>query len=224
MINTYHTSLPPPPIPPRPGHHQPPSGRSTPFLWFLSVIMVLQMGVTFGGFIYLFRKTNMLQSEFLRRGYDDLVVLKRLQECHEGSLDSNSLLDCGKILEKYKAIMSKVSQVSGKGAVAHMVPERPGKSSQSTGKTLRWNKEHSLLVQVTYMSTPGALSINVPGDYYIYSQVTFSKTHPKAPLSQCIVQRKASMADEKVLLRTFVSLKGENQPSTSFQGVSSGWR
>ncbi|KAG7465112.1 hypothetical protein MATL_G00172710 [Megalops atlanticus] len=225
MINTFHTSLPPPPVPPRQGLHPRPGIRVTPLLWFLSVIMILQMVVTFGGFVYLFRKSSMLQTELQGREYDDLIVLKRLQECDVSS-DYNTLLDCGKLLSKYRSIISKVSQAEGKagflsagmpfygsGAVAHMTVERPSGSSAS--QTLKWNRDHSLLMKVEYLTSPGALKIVVPGDYYVYSQVTFTKVHPKIPLVQTIMRKSADKED--LLLKAFCSMRDE-EAHTSFQG------
>ncbi|XP_036404465.1 CD40 ligand [Megalops cyprinoides] len=229
MINTFHTSL-PPPVPPRQGLHPPPRGRMTPLLWFLSVIMVLQMVVTFGGFVYLFRKSSMLQTELQGRQYDDLIVLKRLQECDVSS-DYNTLLDCGKLLSKYRSIISKVSQAEGKagflsagmpfygsGAVAHMTVERrsgPSTYLPPAAQTLKWNRDHSLLMKVEYLSSPGALKIVVPGDYYVYSQVTFTKVHPKIPLVQTIMRKSADKED--LLLKAFCSMRDE-EAHTSFQG------
>ncbi|KAJ8407198.1 hypothetical protein AAFF_G00288740 [Aldrovandia affinis] len=178
MINTYHTSLPPPPVPPRQGAHRPATGRATPLLWFLSVVMVLQMGVTFGGFVYLFRKSSTISQAAEKVGF-----------------------------------LSGSVPFQDSGVVAHMAPESD--SGSFTSKTLKWNRAHSLLVKVTYLYTPGALKILIPGEYYVYSQVTFSKMHPKAPLFHSIVSRRSM--ENKVLLRAYASLNNE-KPLTSFQG------
>ncbi|KAJ8282801.1 hypothetical protein COCON_G00053200 [Conger conger] len=229
MINTYHTSLPPPPIPPRHGVPQPAPGRTNLPVWLFLVILLLQMVLTFGGFVYLFRKNALMQNEFLNKNIDDIVVLRRLRECNDESLDSNSLLDCKQVLQEFMAVMSKISQTATgeKGAmlsgwvpfhdslaVAHMVAQPP------LSKILKWNSNLSLLKRVTYLSTAGALQIIEPGNYYIYSQVTFSKMHPKAPLAQSIVSSHSSggQTEEKVLLRAFATLKSQNTQFTSFQG------
>ncbi|KAG5853074.1 hypothetical protein ANANG_G00069260 [Anguilla anguilla] len=231
MINTYHTSLPPPPVPPRTGMHHAASGRTSPPVWFFSAVLVVQMVLTMGGFVYLFRKNSMMQNEFLGRSYDDFIVLKRLQECDDGSLDSNSLLDCRKILDKFMAVISKISQAGavGKGAllsgsmpfrvsspVAHMVPER----QPPTSKTVMWNRDHSLLAKVTYLSGPGALKILQPGNYYVYSQVTFTNMSATHPLAHSIVRTRTSGEKTDILLRAYASVKSKDQPpgATSFQG------
>ncbi|XP_028816476.1 CD40 ligand [Denticeps clupeoides] len=58
MINTFHTSLPPPPVPPRLGHRRSEPRQNSPLVWFLSVVLVLHMIVTLLGFIYLFQRSN----------------------------------------------------------------------------------------------------------------------------------------------------------------------
>ncbi|KAJ8246977.1 hypothetical protein GJAV_G00257390 [Gymnothorax javanicus] len=229
MINTFHTSLPPPPVPPRMGTYQPATGRISTYVWFFSVVFALQMVLTLGGFVYLLTKSSTMQNQFLDKRLDDLIVLKRLQECDDGSLGSSSLLDCRKILDKYRAVMSKLSQTGApeKGAlltgwvpfrdstvVAHMIPDR-----SSTSKILKWDSQNSLTAKVTYLSKDGALKILESGNYYIYSQVTFTMMHPKVPLAQSIVCQWGPEKKEKtVLLRAYATLKSENQQFTSFQG------
>lgn len=59
MINTFHSSFNPPPVPPRQGHRGGPALPSnTPLVKFLSVLLLLLMIQTFGGFLYLFHAIN----------------------------------------------------------------------------------------------------------------------------------------------------------------------
>nr|XP_055034720.1 CD40 ligand isoform X1 [Misgurnus anguillicaudatus] len=62
MINTFHTSYNPPPVPPRAGYSRPPLPSNTPLVKFLSVMLLLLMMLTFGGFLYLFQKLNVATS------------------------------------------------------------------------------------------------------------------------------------------------------------------
>ncbi|XP_065126187.2 CD40 ligand isoform X2 [Paramisgurnus dabryanus] len=62
MINTFHTSYNPPPVPPRAGYTRPPLPSNTPLVKFLSVMLLLLMMLTFGGFLYLFQKLNVATS------------------------------------------------------------------------------------------------------------------------------------------------------------------
>lgn len=61
-INTFHSSFNPPPVPPRSGHRGGPALPSnTPLVKFLSVLLLLLMIQTFGGFLYLFHRINMVR-------------------------------------------------------------------------------------------------------------------------------------------------------------------
>ncbi|XP_042558700.1 CD40 ligand isoform X1 [Clupea harengus] len=113
MINTYHTSLPPPPVPPRMVHGRPEPRQHTGLLWFLSVVLVLHMMLTFGGFVYLFDKGDQAshwEGEFHEKYLDDFLILKRLQRCDDDDLDDQSLLDCKQLLDKFRNVMAKASQ------------------------------------------------------------------------------------------------------------------
>lgn len=67
MINTFHSSFNPPPIPPRPGHRGGPALPSnTPLVKFLSVLLLLLMIQTFGGFLYLFHRLNTVGTHTLK--------------------------------------------------------------------------------------------------------------------------------------------------------------
>lgn len=83
MINTYQTSLAPPPVPPRHSRPQsvlvpmplPSQGRGKPLL--LLILMLLQFLLTVGGFVYLYyngKLVNNLQDELLTR--ESLVLLR----------------------------------------------------------------------------------------------------------------------------------------------------
>lgn len=67
MINTFHSSYnpPPPPVPPRTGYRKPQPAVNTPLVKYLSVMLLLLMILTFGGFLYLFQKLNMVWTALL---------------------------------------------------------------------------------------------------------------------------------------------------------------
>ncbi|XP_023650635.1 CD40 ligand [Paramormyrops kingsleyae] len=232
MINTYTTSFIAPPVPPRTSSRAPAPTRHPVHLWLLSVVLVLQMIVFAGTFVYLFLRDSELQREFESQFHDDLIVLRRLQECDDRSLEYSTLLDCKKILDKYKNILLKISQAEGSvglrlgdtpirkpGAMAHMLV-KPDRSQVTSTKVLQWYQEHSLLMNVDYLITPRTLRIRFKGHYYIYSQVTFSGWHPKIPLVQTVM-RQATAAGKKtedVLLKAFCTMKNAGEACTSFQG------
>ncbi|XP_048885624.1 CD40 ligand [Brienomyrus brachyistius] len=232
MINTYTTSFVAPPVPPRTGSRAPVPARLPVHLWLLSVVLVLQMIIFAGAFVYLFLRDSELQREFESKFHDDLIVLRRLQECDDSSVEYSTLLDCKKTLDKYKKILLKISQAEGSvdlqlggtpirkpGAMAHMLV-KPDLSQSTSTKVLQWYQEHSLLMNVDYLVTPRMLRIRLKGLYYIYSQVTFSGWHPKIPLVQTVMRRATTTGKktEDVLLKAFCTMKIAGEACTSFQG------
>ncbi|XP_076149139.1 CD40 ligand [Alosa pseudoharengus] len=221
MINTYHTSLPMPPLPPPPVpprfHSRPEPRHNSSLIWFLAVVLVMHMFLTFGGFIYLFHKGN--QQE-LNENNDDFHILKRLQQCEDTNLDGQSLLDCKQVLGKFNNIVAKASQTEGRiamltgdhGALAHMSVRRtPSTGKGNAVRALEWNSDHSSQVNV---DTEGdsRLRISRAGYYYIYSQVTFSIKNGTAPLENTIRHVKLKKPDntwskpqeiDKVLLKSY---------------------
>ncbi|XP_058653051.1 CD40 ligand isoform X2 [Onychostoma macrolepis] len=220
MINTFHTSYNPPPVPPRAGYSKPRPVGNTSLVKFLSVMLLLLMILTFGGFLYLFQKLNMLQGS-----YRDEISLQRLQECADSSMGEDSLTECGKLMEKYKAAMAKVSQANEKlskltggphflGPAAHMTALTEHKDKTSAflkTSSLLWDEEHSLVQDVRLSNERDKLTIQDPGIYFIYSQVTFSKNSPLSSLKQSIRSTVPKTRQGKELLKSFCSLK----PNTS---------
>lgn len=62
--------------------------------------------------------------------------------------------------------------------------------SFSDKNTLLWDETHSLIHNIG-LSKSGELTIDTPGYYFIHSQVTYSKSHPKEPLRQIVWTRKS---------------------------------
>ncbi|XP_018927091.2 CD40 ligand-like isoform X1 [Cyprinus carpio] len=225
MINTFHTSYnpPPPPVPPRAGYSRPRPAGNTSLVKFLSVMLLLLMILTFGGFLYLFQKLNMQ----LQDSYHEDISLQRLQECADSSMGEESITECGKLMEKYKAVIAKVSQANEKlskltggqhfiGPAAHMTvqtehKDKTDKTSDFLKKSLLWDEEHSLLQDVRLSKERDKLTIQYPGIYFIYSQVTFSKNSPVSSLKQSIRITVPKKEQDKELLKSFCSLK----PNTS---------
>ncbi|KAK6298394.1 hypothetical protein J4Q44_G00314490 [Coregonus suidteri] len=229
MINMYQTSLPPPPIPPRLDSVKsaPGPGHNKPLLGFLIGMIVLQMLLLLGGFTYLYHKENEYEEDFEHKYLDDMIVLRRLGECEK---DSQSVLDCKKLVEKYKNIIAKVSQVEGKaakltgsvpsnGAMARVIVKQPVADRPPTSKYLEWNIGHSVLRNVQYFKSSW-LKVLQPGDYIIYSQVAFSKWHPKTLLASRVKLRKGEAGQEKDLMTSYCSLGDQNHTDlcTAFQG------
>ncbi|XP_030621422.1 CD40 ligand [Chanos chanos] len=216
MINTFHSTLPPPPVPPRTGYAGSKPNSNSSLVKFLSVVLLLLMLLTFGGFFYLFSKTNTLQSNL--SNHEDFAILKRLQEC-EDSTESKWLLNCKELVLKYKSVLDKVLQAEGTAAkiVGESSPEtfahlKAMPKQQSTppllnppANTLLWDREHSVFENVDLSST-GTLTIRRPGTYYIFSQVTFSAQHARAPLRQFIMSKTKKKQEGEPLLKSYCSL------------------
>ncbi|XP_076877316.1 CD40 ligand [Brachyhypopomus gauderio] len=214
MINTFHTSFGPPPIPPRQGHRGSPQVTNTPLVKFLSVMLLLLMLLTFGGFLYLFSRLHTLQE---RSGGVD--TLRTLQQCLEQSTSPEDLQRCKTMAQSYKDYQAegKVSFLAGTAPPtvpnAMMVLSDENKFNQM--RTLIWDQEHSVKEKIN-LGTSGALSIQIPGYYFLQSQVTFSKRHMKVPLSQIIWTRIPKLDkgtgnwDEKTLLQAYCSLSQDS--------------
>ncbi|XP_017328906.1 CD40 ligand [Ictalurus punctatus] len=204
MINTFHSSFNPPPVPPRQGHRGGPALPSnTPLVKFLSVLLLLLMIQTFGGFLYLFHAINRLQD---RLNDNEISTLKQLQQCAENNLNSEDLQYCSKIVENYKTVIKKVSQTEGRVALltetgSSTIPQARmvlGSNSQTEvrdqSNTLLWDLNFSVKEKIS-LSTSGVLTIRYPGYYLIQSQVTFSKAHEKAPLKQTIWTKNSKLLE-----------------------------
>ncbi|XP_029518608.1 CD40 ligand-like isoform X1 [Oncorhynchus nerka] len=228
MINTYQTSMPPPPIPPRLGSvmSAPGPGHSKPLIRFLIGMIVLQMVLLLGGFTYLYHTDNKYHKDLDSKYLDDMIILKRLEECEK---DIQSVLDCKNLVEKYKSILAKVSQEEGRaakltgdgpsyGAMARMIVKQPVSGTPPT-KYLEWNIGHSVRKNVQYYMSSW-LKVLQPGDYNIYSQVAFSKWHPKTPLASRVKLRKGETGEEKDLMTAYCSLGDQDHTDvcTAFQG------
>ncbi|KAL7863237.1 hypothetical protein SRHO_G00122210 [Serrasalmus rhombeus] len=186
MINTFHSSFNPPPVPPRQGHRGAMPPTNTPLVKFLSVMLLLLMVLTFGGFLYLFHRLSVMQY-----GYSE-VNLAKLEQCKEGRPED--MYFCNKMLNAIKG--GSVDAFTGgefsTTSLARLVlPWRyPIATAADQWDALIWDEEHSLVKEIR-LNSKGIVTIDYPGYYYVYSQVTFSKAHMKAPLRQVIWTRKS---------------------------------
>ncbi|XP_052006262.1 CD40 ligand isoform X2 [Xyrauchen texanus] len=204
MINTFHTAYNPPPVPPRAGYSRPQPPGNTPLVKFLSVMLLLLIILSFGGFLFLFQKLNVLQAQYNK----DMMIQDR-QQVSEGT--------------------EKVARLSGeasfKGPAAHMIlqNEHTAKSTdKSLSNKLHWDLDHSFLQDVQLSSTRDTLTIQHPGIYFIYSQVTFSK-HSDRALKQAIKSKvpQGRQNEDKEILKSFCSLNTNNSHlcTASLSGV-----
>ncbi|XP_068182402.1 CD40 ligand [Antennarius striatus] len=193
MINTYQTSLAPPPVPPRHSRSQlvripdplPSQGNNKFLIRFLVAVVLLQLFLTVGGFLYLNHNTTM----------------------------GKHLPAEGKV-----AYLSTEEQKPAYRALARMVVEHP-QVKRITSGYLQWDIKHSLRRNINYYHSIW-LTILQPGDYYVYSRVTFSSSDYKRALVSMVKLRKNNTEEEKTVMQAFCSLERRIVPDlcTASQG------
>ncbi|KAM6953165.1 CD40 ligand [Aplochiton taeniatus] len=70
---------------------------------------------------------------------------------------------------------------------------------------LKWNMRHSVRQNINFFKASW-LTVVQPGDYYIYSQVTFSKWNPKLPLASMVQLRETETGEEKAVMKAYCAL------------------
>ncbi|XP_037635191.1 CD40 ligand [Sebastes umbrosus] len=181
MINTYQTSHAPPPVPPRhsrshsvliPAPSQ--RGHSKSLIRFLVGVVLLQLFLSVGGFIYLYHNDKMLSFQ------------------HSSD-------------ERKTAFLSSEKQETSYKALAHMVVIKPSDKESALGY-LQWDIPHSVRRSINYYHKSW-LTILQPGEYYVYSRVTFSKGLSKIPLVSRVKLRKNEIdREEKIVMQAYCNL------------------
>ncbi|XP_071362745.1 CD40 ligand [Trachinotus anak] len=175
MINTYQTSLAPPPVPPRLNRSHPvliptplPSpGHSKPLIRFLVGVVVLHLLLSVGGFVYLY--------------YNEKMERTPSPAGHAAFSSSEE--------QKTMAGMVVDRQTAGKTISGHLM----------------WDMDHSIRSNINYYRESW-LTILQPGDYYVYSMVTFSKSDSILPLASRVMLRKTEKGGETAVMQASCSL------------------
>ncbi|XP_069550263.1 CD40 ligand [Brachyistius frenatus] len=186
MINTYQTSLAPPPVPPRCNRSHPvlipaplPSkGHSKPLIRFLVGVVVLHLLLSLGGFIYLYHNEKM--------------------EKHSSAEGRAAPVSLDKQDTSYKALAHMVVDQQSITAKKHLLGY------------LQWDINHSLRRNINYYQSSW-LTILQPGDYYVYSRVTFSKGDPVRPLVSRVKLRKNETGKETIVMQAYCSLDSSSE-------------
>ncbi|GAA6223019.1 tumor necrosis factor ligand superfamily member 6-like [Lates japonicus] len=184
MINTYQTSLAPPPVPPRLNRSHPvlipaplPSpGHNKPLIRFLVGVVVLHLLLSVGGFIYLYTEKMEKQSP-----------------------QNPPSTEGGKA-----AFHSAEKQETFYKALAGMVVLSETEDKATPGY-LQWDTNHSVRRNINYFYGSW-LTVLQSGDYYVYSRVTFSKGDAVNPLTSRIMLRKNKTEKEKIVMQAYCSL------------------
>ncbi|KAL6117448.1 uncharacterized protein ACO6RY_15235 [Pungitius sinensis] len=191
MINTYQTSMAPPPVPPRLAGSQPvlfpaplpPRRHSKSLIRFLVAVVLLHLFLSIGGFIYLYYNDKMLSFQLPSRKGE----------------------------EGQTAQFSSEKQDTSHKTLAQMAIFHPLHSSdqKSAPGYLQWNIDHSVLKNVAYYHNSW-LTILEPGDYYIYSGVTFSRGDSERPLVSMVKLRKNENDEESVAMKAYCNLSSSS--------------
>ncbi|XP_034398631.1 CD40 ligand [Cyclopterus lumpus] len=188
MINTYMTSMAPPPVPPRlSGSHTvlipaplPSRSHSKSLIWFLVGVVMLHLFLSIGGFIYLYH-------------YDRMLSIQ---------------LPSG--LQGEAALRSSEKQDTSNRALARMVVDQRFRKSdkKSASGYLQWDFKHSDLRGIGYYRNSW-LTIQQPGDYYVNSRVTFSKGDSERPLVS-MGKLRTDDKGEEVVMQAYCNLDSNN--------------
>ncbi|XP_008305220.1 CD40 ligand [Stegastes partitus] len=183
MINTYQTSLAPPPLPPRLSRSQavlipgplPSQSHTKVLIRFLVGVVVLQLVLSVAGFIFLYHNDVML------KGTEE----KNLRE-----------------IEGKAAFLSSDDHETSHGALARMMVES---TAENAPGYLQWNIKHSLRRNVGYYQRSW-VTVLQSGDYFVYSRVTFSKSDPQLVLFSSVKLRKKETEKEETVMQAYCSL------------------
>ncbi|XP_023122637.2 CD40 ligand [Amphiprion ocellaris] len=195
MINTYQTSLAPPPVPPRSNRPQtilfpaplPSQSHTKVLIRFLVGVVVLHLLLSVGGFIFLYHNDQLLKEPEERSQMKGAEVRK---------LKGNGAR---------AAFLSSDDQETTRTVSAHMLVELESHTPKKKPGYLQWNKQHSIRKNIgIYRSS--WLTILRPGDYFVYSMVTFTKNDHVNALESVVKLRKNSKGNETNVMEAFCDL------------------
>ncbi|XP_020779221.1 CD40 ligand [Boleophthalmus pectinirostris] len=192
MINTYHSSVAPPPVPPRLHNSrkgpQPvlipttmlPQGHSRTVMCFMVTVVLFNLLLSILGFIYLY--TNGIPQRKQDMPVSSAEAKFSMQEQHSPHVEKR---------ESHRVF-------------ARMKFQRPTTPHRPQRGHLKWDLKHSQYSQpyINYYNSSW-LTIEKPGDYFVYSRVTFSKSHSSIPLTNRVLWRKTTTDKPKSIMDAF---------------------
>ncbi|XP_075690486.1 CD40 ligand [Rhinoderma darwinii] len=165
------------------------------WIFILSVFAQIVGTCIFG--VYFQNKVDKIQEEMSFR--EDYIFLRKIQKCLKGDNVDSSLLNCKEVLEKFRSLISEITEIEPSGGkhekltgskeistpmpyvggeditlkketvAIHLVGERPN----SMKDALRWQEKGYFTTKLEISYTNGKLQVETPGVYYVYSQVSF---------------------------------------------------
>ncbi|KAM9849894.1 CD40 ligand [Aulostomus maculatus] len=211
MINTYQTSVAPPPLPPRldrsnPVFIQPPlpsQGHSKALIQFLVGVVLLHLLLSVGGFFLLYHTsaTMTLPSTEGKEEKQEKILARIIDErMHSQNSSSSS--------------SSKTEGTSSK-TLARMIVDKSTRLQNSAGY-LKWNIDSSVLSNINYYHNSW-LTVLHSGDYFVSSRVTFSKGDGQPPLAMMVKLRENEKGKEKAVMHVHCSLNSHAESATNPQ-------
>lgn len=194
MINTYQTSLAPPPVPPRLSRSQtvlipgplPSQGHTKVLIRFLVGVVVLHLLLSVGGFIFLYHNDQMEAEE-----------RSRMKDAEGRKLKE----DGGRA-----NFLSSDNQEMSSKALARMVVRKESVTAAKVSGYLKWDINQSSLKKINHYEDGTWLTILQPGVYYVYSRVTFTKHDPLFPLESTVRLKKHATDKGKDVMEAYCSL------------------
>ncbi|XP_043983605.1 CD40 ligand [Gambusia affinis] len=190
MINTYQTSMAlpqvPPPVPPRLGRPEPiliPTQLPSPG-YSKPLLRFLVCVVT----LHLFLSVG----GFLYLYYNERQIAHATYSSPQGRV----------------GFPSAEKQETTYRAFARMLIEKPSATIEKKSGYLEWRMDLSARKNINYFEKSW-LTVTEPGDYLIYSRVTFSK-QSIAPLTGCIKLRNIGSREEKEVTKAHCSLNDKD--------------
>ncbi|XP_072289392.1 CD40 ligand [Eucyclogobius newberryi] len=197
MINTHHSSVAPPPVPPRLHSSsqgaQPvlipttmlPQGHSRNLMRFMVALVLLNLLLSMFGFFYLYRNGTPQSKQDMPSSYTGAGPEFSMQKQHT---------------EHSHHVEKRASH----RVFAQMEFLRPTRPHKSHSGHLIWNIKHSKysIPHVNYYNNSW-LTIEEPGHYFVYSRVTFSNgLHTKTLMNQ-VQLRKSTTDKPRVTMQAF---------------------
>ncbi|XP_071979349.1 CD40 ligand [Engystomops pustulosus] len=230
MINSYNQTP-----PEDPSRLKSPSSIMKIALWIFTLSVFAQIvGICIFG-VYLHQKVDKIVEEMDLN--EDYLFIRRIQKCVKGGNEEDSMLNCKTVIDKFSDLISKIAEtqpykgkkekltdtkliskplpfVGGKDVTVkkdtvaiHLV----GDKVNSTKEALRWKERGYLTTKSEISYANGKLSVEIPGIYYVYSQVSFSSASAqlvKAPFVQYIYMKRP-YETERLLLKGAHSMSSQ---------------
>ncbi|XP_061691644.1 uncharacterized protein LOC133509029 [Syngnathoides biaculeatus] len=242
MINTYHSSvasLPPPPPLPRQSQvfiqpRAPSAGHSKTLFRSLLAVVVLHFLLTAGGFAFLYctgrmEKPPLPKATFQQtssRTFARMVVANRIHSPARESTRKRRNPSCllfsqfdslvfmmltfGVLKQTHEAFTELLLKLNS--IQVDTIYQLGRADAVPPAGYLQWDMKHSVRSNVNYYRSSW-LTVLEPGDYVVFSRVTFSRADPQRPLASAVKLKRGESSKETVAMTAYCSLDGSGSGS-----------